>query len=143
LFRRYVYDRIATGERRLLHRQVAAVLELLYEGRDEEIIHRLARHYQEGGEFEKAIDCFIRAAARTLRLGSAKDALATLERAERLYAENGIDRPDLRLSITYYQAVCHERVSNRLQAKDLLEDALRQSEACNDPAMRIDILVEL
>jgi adenylate cyclase len=56
LFQSFLYHRLGAGERRLLHRQIAAVLEALYEGCPEElaaIAPQLARHYAGDAERER------------------------------------------------------------------------------------------
>jgi len=52
LFQRYLYNDLSAGERRLLHGEIAEILEELYQGRTEEITVQLARHYTEAGEGE-------------------------------------------------------------------------------------------
>ena len=53
LFQQYLYGSLGAGERRLLHREVALVLEELYEERTEEIAVQLARHYAGAGDAER------------------------------------------------------------------------------------------
>jgi DNA-binding SARP family transcriptional activator/predicted ATPase len=45
LIQRYLYDHLSVGERMLLHRQIAGILESLYEGSTGEIAAQLAYHY--------------------------------------------------------------------------------------------------
>ena len=56
LFQQYLYEGLSGGERRLLHGEIAAVLEELYAGHSADITVRLARHYAEAGDVEKAVD---------------------------------------------------------------------------------------
>ncbi len=51
LFQQYLYRQLGAGERRLLHREIAAVLEELYTGHTEEIAVQLAHHY--AGDVER------------------------------------------------------------------------------------------
>jgi adenylate cyclase len=52
LFQQVLYDGLSKGERRLLHREIAAVLEALYAGHREEIAAQLAHHYALAGDAE-------------------------------------------------------------------------------------------
>jgi tetratricopeptide (TPR) repeat protein len=50
LFQQYLNSHLGDGERMLLHGQIAAVLEELYEGSTETVAVRLAHHYSEAGD---------------------------------------------------------------------------------------------
>ncbi|NIP16738.1 MAG: hypothetical protein GWM87_00165, partial [Xanthomonadales bacterium] len=54
LFQQYVYNELSAGERRLLHGEVAEVLEALYGDQAEEIAVQLAHHFTQGEAWEKA-----------------------------------------------------------------------------------------
>lgn len=51
LFQQYMYNRLSEGERILLHRRIAGILEALYEGSIQEITVQLAYHY--AGDIER------------------------------------------------------------------------------------------
>ena len=53
--KQFLYNDMSAGERRLLHGDVAGVLETLYVGHTDEIVADLAHHYEKAGEDEKAI----------------------------------------------------------------------------------------
>jgi DNA-binding SARP family transcriptional activator/predicted ATPase len=55
LFQQYLYSHLGEGERTLLHGQIAAVLEGLYEGSTEMITVQLAHHYSEAGDDPRAL----------------------------------------------------------------------------------------
>jgi tetratricopeptide (TPR) repeat protein len=55
LFQQYLYGHLAEGERRLLHGQIAAVLEGLYKGSTETVAVQLARHYSEAGDEQRTL----------------------------------------------------------------------------------------
>lgn len=61
LFQQYLYNRLATAERRLFHAEIARALEDAYRRHTDEVCLRLARHYAEAGEREKAVDYLLRA----------------------------------------------------------------------------------
>jgi len=54
LFQRYLYQRLSAGERRLLHGEVAEVLEAAYAGHTDEMAAQLGHHYAEAGILDKA-----------------------------------------------------------------------------------------
>jgi adenylate cyclase len=55
LFQQYLYGQLSEGERLLLHGQIAAVLEELYEGSTETVAVQLAHHYSEAGDDPRAL----------------------------------------------------------------------------------------
>jgi hypothetical protein len=61
LFQQYLYNHLGAAERRMLHGEVAALLEELYEGHTEGIAVQLARHYTEAGKDDKAVNYQIQA----------------------------------------------------------------------------------
>ena len=81
LIQRYLYNELSPGERRLLHREIATVLEELYEGRESEIAVQLARHYTEAGEAGKAIENLLKAGDNARALYAHREAIDYYERA--------------------------------------------------------------
>jgi hypothetical protein len=61
LFQQYLYNQLGTAERRMLHGEIAALLEELYQGQTGQIAVQLARHYTEAGDDEKAADYLVQA----------------------------------------------------------------------------------
>ncbi|HSR31365.1 MAG TPA: ABC transporter substrate-binding protein, partial [Anaerolineae bacterium] len=81
LFQQYLYNDLGAGERRLLHGEIAKVLEELYEGQTEEITPQLAHHYAEAGEGEKAIGYLLEAGDRARMLYAQTEAIDYYQRA--------------------------------------------------------------
>ncbi|MCP4539742.1 MAG: tetratricopeptide repeat protein, partial [Chloroflexi bacterium] len=75
LFRDYVYKRLSQGERRLLHGDVAAVLEKLYEGQLDEMAVQLAHHFHKADDHGHAFRYFGLAAERASRLYANDEAI--------------------------------------------------------------------
>jgi DNA-binding SARP family transcriptional activator/predicted ATPase len=50
LFQQYLYSSLSPGERQILHQEIAAALEGLYQGHTEAIAPQLAQHYSEAGD---------------------------------------------------------------------------------------------
>jgi DNA-binding SARP family transcriptional activator/predicted ATPase len=55
LFQQYLYSSLSPGEHQLLHKEIAAALEGLYQGHTEAIAPQLARHYSEAGDAPLAL----------------------------------------------------------------------------------------
>jgi adenylate cyclase len=75
LFQKYLYDRLGQAERAYLHEAVGNTLETLYQNQTEEIAVQLARHFQEAGLMDKAIDCLLQAGQRATRLSANEEAI--------------------------------------------------------------------
>jgi tetratricopeptide (TPR) repeat protein len=68
VFQQYLYNELGAGERRVLHEQIANLLEELYEGHTQGIAVQLARHYTEAGEDGKAVEYLLQAGNAAVRL---------------------------------------------------------------------------
>ncbi len=56
LFQQFLYHELGTGERRVMHGEVAEVMEQLYADHRDEIAVQLARHYREAGDDGKTVE---------------------------------------------------------------------------------------
>jgi tetratricopeptide (TPR) repeat protein len=81
LFQRYLYDGLSAGEKRLLHGEIAHVLEELHADSIETVTVQLARHYTEAGDNEKASQYLLAAGDRARRLYANAEAEAHYRRA--------------------------------------------------------------
>jgi tetratricopeptide (TPR) repeat protein len=90
LFQQYLYRELGTGERRLLHRDIASVLEELYEGRTEDIAVQLARHFTEACESNKAATYLRRAGEQAAAVFANVEAASYFSRALDLTAEDDL-----------------------------------------------------
>jgi adenylate cyclase len=88
IFQDYVYKRLSLGERRLLHGEVAAALESLYDGQPDEMAVQLAHHFQRAGDDDRTFRYLTLAAERAARLYANDEAVAhythAMEVAERV-----------------------------------------------------------
>jgi ABC-type oligopeptide transport system substrate-binding subunit/tetratricopeptide (TPR) repeat protein len=113
VFQRYLYNDLSSGERRLLHGEIAEVLEELYAGRTEEIAVQLARHYAEAGEGEKAVEYLLEAGDQAQGLHAHQEAIKHYERALVFLRELGDDgrtaRTLMKLGLTYHTAFRFEQ----------------------------------
>ncbi len=103
LIQQYLYDELSSGERRILHSEIAETLEDLYAEQTDDIAVQLAHHYELAGNEAKAIPYLtivgdgafggyayneaIGAYARALEL--AKDAGSAVEQLEHIYLRRG------------------------------------------------------
>lgn len=74
LFQKYLYRRLGAGERRLLHGEIAALLESWYTGRTADICYALARHYTAAGQAGKAAAYLLMAGDQARLLYAYEDA---------------------------------------------------------------------
>ena len=80
LFQRYLYNSLDPVERVHLHQAVGTALEALYGEGAEEIAVQLARHFQEAGIAEKAVDYLRQAGERAVRMSAHEEAIAHFTR---------------------------------------------------------------
>jgi tetratricopeptide (TPR) repeat protein len=99
LFQQYLYHALSAGERRLLHGEIAAALEELFQGQIQEIAVQLAHHYAEAGQVEKAINHLLRAGEQARLAYANEEAMAHFHRALALLDEPPLfqSRKDWRL----------------------------------------------
>jgi predicted ATPase len=87
LFQKYLYNNLNAVERAYLHRDVGNALEGLYLDHPEElaaVAPQLARHFQEAGIAEKAIDYLRQAGERAARMSANPEAVAYYTQALKL-----------------------------------------------------------
>jgi len=100
LFQQYLYNGLSGGERRLLHRATAEVLEDLYEVPADAVwaqlthqwspanLAELAYHWERAGEPEKAAEYLRRSGEQLYLIGAPRDAIGLSERALVLLPED-------------------------------------------------------
>ncbi len=88
LFQRYLYDELGTSERRLLHGEMAKVLEEFYQDNLNQIAAQLAWHYDQAGEDLKAGEYYVVAAEQASKQGAPKEVKQLVERALEILPEN-------------------------------------------------------
>jgi predicted ATPase len=90
LFQQYLYNELSVGERRLLHGEVAGVLEELYKDQTDEIAVQLAHHYSEAGEEEKAVAYKIKAGEKAAGVFAWEEARQHFETTLELLEEENL-----------------------------------------------------
>jgi oligopeptide transport system substrate-binding protein len=108
LFQRYVYNGLGEGERAYLHEDVGTALEALYGEGAEEIAVQLARHFQEAGIAEKAVDYLSQVGDRARGLYAHQEAIDYYQQALAFLKEQGeherAARTVMKLGLTYHTA---------------------------------------
>jgi ABC-type oligopeptide transport system substrate-binding subunit/DNA-binding SARP family transcriptional activator len=119
MFQQYLYNTFSPGERRLLHGEVAAALEDLYQGEGEELTVQLARHYAEAGQAEQAVDYLLRAGDRARGLYAHQEAIDFYQQALAFLKERGsyerAARTLMKLGLTYHLAFDFPRARQAYQ----------------------------
>jgi len=133
LFQRFLYNNLDEVERAHLHGEIGEILELLYADSADEIASQLARHFNEAGDIEKAIEYFFKAGDKAVKVSAnqeaiqhfkqALDLLKTLPESKNrnkqelsmqlalvlpLQATQGFASPELGQAVTRAQELCHE-----------------------------------
>jgi class 3 adenylate cyclase/tetratricopeptide (TPR) repeat protein len=67
LYQRYLYNNLAVGEKRLLHKEIATVLEDIFADDLDKAVVQLAVHYSQAGNEKKALDFLIMAGDQARR----------------------------------------------------------------------------
>ena len=113
LFQQFLYNDLSPGERRLLHGEIAAILEELYAERLDEITVHLAWHYAEAGDGDKALPYLLQAGDNARVLFGFDEAIQHYERALAIYKDQGdterASRILMKLGLTYHSAFDYER----------------------------------
>ena len=87
LVQRYLYNDLSAAERMLLHGDVAAILQEVYEGDTDQIATDLAYHYDQAGDTENALQYLEKALEQCLRVSAYREALVHANRALELIGE--------------------------------------------------------
>jgi tetratricopeptide (TPR) repeat protein len=92
----YLYNELSTGERRILHGEIAETLETLSTDHSDQFALQLARHYEEAGNAEKAILYWTLAGNSAYQVYAQNEAIAAYTRALELGKEAALDTEQLR-----------------------------------------------
>jgi DNA-binding SARP family transcriptional activator len=79
LFQKYLYSTLDPVERAHLHEAVGTAMEVIFGNSEDEIATiapQLARHFQEAGTVDKAVDYLLQAGKRATRISAAEEAIA-------------------------------------------------------------------
>lgn len=113
LFQQYLYNDLGQSERQLLHAEIGAILEELYEERTDEIAVPLACHYRAAGQDDKALPFLLRAGDQARDLYALEQAAVHYEEALAILRRQGDHetayRILMKLGQTYHSAFEYDR----------------------------------
>jgi serine/threonine protein kinase/tetratricopeptide (TPR) repeat protein len=81
LFQKYLYNNLDEVERAHLHGETGEILEILYGDFADEISSQLARHFNEAGDIEKAIEYFFKAGDKAVKVSANQEAIQHFKQA--------------------------------------------------------------
>lgn len=123
-----VLHRGLQGKRRiLLHRRMASILEELWDEGAEGIAHRLALHYDEGRQPDRAHEYGLLAARLAARMHAHQDAVDMLRRALR-----NATTPEQRAAALERLGEAHRKLGRYVDALAQLDDALSAAQEADD-----------
>lgn len=136
MFQRYLYNDLGVGERRLLHGEIAAVLEDFYKEETRSISVPLARHYMEAKDTTNAVKYLLESAELARERGANVEALNSIEQVLKLVPDADHERrlhalerkSDVLHSLGDYDACLSNEETLLMLAKEL-EDENQVAEA--------------
>ena len=132
VFQQYLYNELSSGERRLLHGDIAEALEELYVGNTDRITVQLARHFELANDTEKAAYYLSRAGVQAFQISAYTQAREFFERALTLAQE--ADNREWQIRLTRQVGQVHLGLSEFEAARARLEESLALARAANDRA---------
>ncbi|UCF61831.1 MAG: protein kinase, partial [Anaerolineaceae bacterium] len=137
LYQRYLYNDLGDGERRLLHREIAEVLEELFGDTADKYAVQLAFHYDQAGVKEKALHYLMQAGHQTREKYANAEGIQHYTKALALMPD---DHPD-RFDLLHSRAKVFRLVGRREEQRADVEGLLDLAEMLNDNALRCDALI--
>ncbi|RME71589.1 MAG: hypothetical protein D6784_14935, partial [Chloroflexi bacterium] len=137
LFQQYLYHQLSPGERRLLHRDIAAVLEELHAGHTGEISVALAHHYTEAGQGKQAIPHLLRAGDQARLAYAYEAAIEHYRQAVIFLKEQDDDRAAdtlMKLGLTYHNAFRFEESRQAYDEAFALRQQPARHQSASEPA---------
>ncbi|HXF86600.1 MAG TPA: AAA family ATPase [Anaerolineales bacterium] len=128
LIQETIYAATAPDDRLRRHRRAAVLMEELYASQADEVAGEVARHFEQGGEAERAAAWYLRAAQHAARLYADEEALAHLERGLALTTT-----PRLRFDLLALQESILHRRGDRPAQKACLEQLTALAHSLGEP----------
>jgi class 3 adenylate cyclase/tetratricopeptide (TPR) repeat protein len=129
LIQEVVYGSILKSERVDLHRLAGEALEQLYSNRREEMASRLAEHFWQAGEQQRALEYFLIAAENASRSYANREAIEYYTRTLNASNENF----PLQAKILRARGTLYEMIGDFQRAKSDQEAGLRLAQVIQDP----------
>jgi predicted ATPase len=147
LFQQFLYNELGTGERRMMHGEVAEALVQLYAEHSDEIAVQLARHYLEAGDDGKTVEYAIRAGdqaaasyAYTAARGFYTHALTALSRLPET-PENQRHRVDTilkQVQVSFKATDPAQSLAHLAEAESILQQLAKSGEAADGDRVRLE-----
>ena len=142
LVQEYLYQRLSRAERRLLHGQVAAALEHLYEGNQDEIAVQLAHHFLRAGDDGPAFHYSVLAAESAARRYAHEEAITLYTQALELAARAAPDAATL-ADLHRKRGLAHETLGRFEHARADYETALQAGQTAGERRVEWRALLDL
>ncbi len=146
LFQKYLYDRLDPVEQAQLHLTVGRALEVLYTERAVQLSLPLARHFELGGDLDKAAAYLLQAGRRAAHLAATEEALRLLTRGlallKRLDKSPARHQQELELQLALGTAL-RARAWNMPERAQAFERAYELGRRASDPDQVARTLVML
>jgi predicted ATPase len=136
LLQQYLYDELSSGEKRLLHGEIAETLESLYGEQKDQIALQLARHFEAAGDDEKAITYLITAGEDAYRVYAYNEAIAAYTRALELSEQATFETEQLK-QVYLHRGRALELINQYDLALQNYEEMLAAAQKCQDRAMEL------
>jgi class 3 adenylate cyclase len=135
LIREVAYGTLLRGMRRILHAKAVEIIEVNFSHRLEEHIDRLADHAFYAELWEKAVPYQLRSCRRAVWRGANQDAVGIFERGIETLCHLSASDAKTKAEIDFRLAVilALEPLGRHRQSADVLIDARRFAQDCNDP----------
>ncbi len=135
-----LYQEIPPAKCRQRHRRAAEVLEDLYPERCSELAGALAKHYDLGGEAQRAIPYYLQKAQQRLALFADPEALAALDRALALVDQNADSPSPAAIELLLLREAIYNRRGERPQQQEDLQRLEQVSIALGKPDLACEVL---
>ncbi len=144
LFQEYIYKkRLSSGERRLLHGDVASALEKLFEGEVEEIVLQLGHHFSEARDYNRALPYFIEAADRAARIHANDEAVAHYTRALELADKVTLVDAPSQAELHHRRGLACQKLGDFDCARSDLETAMAMAHEAGESRLAWRLLLDL
>ena len=126
LFHKIIYKNLNEKQKEILHRKVGEILEAKYIGYESEISPELARHFEIGRSFEKAVKYYEFAASQAQSLHCYEDVLINCQKGLKILERMGfpLNNTGTRISLLLKTGQASERLSRWDEGLKVLYKAL-------------------
>lgn len=147
LLQQYLYYSLNAGQRKLLHGDVASILESLFKDRLDEVADQIACHFEYSDNFPKSLEYNKRVVESMMRISAFYDAILVLNKAQDLLRKMFQDTETQRelLEVQVRLCICHRYVKGwgHPEMAGMYNTAKKMSETLQDNRFMDTILFGL